>query len=133
MKRKPQIAIFCKGNIPTKDEQDLINKLAMYNLVIINSQNYDPRETLDIDCCLGLVPKQYKNLPTLDDVVKAYTDSLFGVGNSVGGLPPNDYKQPKSDNNADQDDETDTAKNKEHTNDGLKNSTTPPPKTGFDN
>lgn len=90
---KPIIAIFCAGNLPTKDEQKLINSLAHYPCVILNAETYSRQESLIVDAVVGVVPEYLQNLPDPDTVIKTYEDYLANAGNAVGGNPPEPPKQ----------------------------------------
>ncbi len=85
---KPIIAIFCKSNLPTAEEQKLINSLAHLPCVILNAETYTPQESLVVDAVTGVVPEHLKYLPDPDTVIKQYEDYLAGTGDNVGGNPP---------------------------------------------
>lgn len=86
--KKPIIAIFCTGNLPTKKEQSIINNLAHYPCVILNAETYVPQDSLIVDAVIGVVPEHLKHLPDPDTVVAQYEEYLEGVGDDVGGNPP---------------------------------------------
>lgn len=91
--KKPIIAIFCTGNLPTKKEQSIINSLAHYPCVILNAETYTPQDSLIVDAVIGVVPEHLKHLPDPDTVIAQYEEYLEGVGDDVGGNPP----EPPSD------------------------------------
>ena len=102
---KPIIAIFCAGNLPTKEETSIINDLARFPCVILNAETYTPQESLIVDAVTGVVPEHLKHLPDPDTVIAQYEEYLEGMGDNVGGNPPT---PPKDDEKVDNtDDETD--------------------------
>lgn len=90
---KPIIAIFCKGNLPTKEEQKIIDGLSVYPCVILNAETYTPQESLIVDAVIGVVPVHLSSLPKPDEVIKKYQAYLAGTGDSVGGNPPQPPKE----------------------------------------
>ncbi len=85
---KPIIAIFCAGNLPTKEETSVINDLARFPCVILNAETYTPQESLIVDAVTGVVPEHLKHLPDPDTVIAKYEEYLAGTGENVGGNPP---------------------------------------------
>lgn len=85
---KPIIAIFCAGNLPTKEETNVINDLARFPCVILNAETYTPQESLIVDAVTGSVPEHLKHLPDPDTVIAKYEEYLAGTGENVGGNPP---------------------------------------------
>lgn len=85
---KPIIAIFCAGNLPTKEETAIINSLAHLPCVILNAETYTPQESLIVDAVIGVVPEHLKHLPDPDTVIAQYEEYLENTGNNVGGNPP---------------------------------------------
>lgn len=85
---KPIIAIFCAGNLPTKEETAIINSLAHLPCVILNAETYTPQESLIVDAVIGVVPEHLKHLPNPDTVIAQYEEYLANTGNNVGGNPP---------------------------------------------
>lgn len=106
---KPIIAIFCAGNLPTKEETAIINSLAHFPCVILNAETYTPQESLIVNAVTGVVPKHLKHLPDPDTVIAQYEEYLEGTGDNVGGNPPVPPEPPKDDekgeDNADNADE----------------------------
>nr|DAJ39534.1 MAG TPA: hypothetical protein [Caudoviricetes sp.] len=92
--KKPIIAIFCIGNLPTKKEQSIINSLAHYPCVILNAETYTPQDSLIVDAVIGVVPEHLKHLPDPDTVIAQYEEYLEGVGDDVGGNPPEPPLEP---------------------------------------
>lgn len=92
--KKPIIAIFCAGNLPTKEETQIINSLAHFPCVILNAETYTPQESLIVDAVAGVVPEHLKHLPDPDTVVAQYEEYLAGVGDNVGGNPPEPQSEP---------------------------------------
>lgn len=103
---KPIIAIFCAGNLPTKEETSVINDLARFPCVILNAETYTPQESLIVDAVTGSVPEHLKHLPDPDTVIAKYEEYLAGTGENVGGNPPEPPKDDeKGEDNADNADE----------------------------
>lgn len=102
---KPIIAIFCAGNLPTKEETAIINSLAHLPCVILNAETYTPQESLIIDAVTGVVPEHLQHLPDPDTVIARYEEYLEGTGDNVGGNPPTPPKDDEKVDNAE--DETD--------------------------
>lgn len=103
---KPIIAIFCAGNLPTKEETNVINDLARFPCVILNAETYTPQESLIVDAVTGSVPEHLKHLPDPDTVIAKYEEYLAGTGENVGGNPPEPPKDDeKGEDNADNADE----------------------------
>lgn len=91
---KPIIAIFCAGNLPTKEETSVINDLARFPCVILNAETYTPQESLIVDAVTGNVPEHLKHLPDPDTVIAKYEEYLAGTGENVGGNPPEPPEPP---------------------------------------
>lgn len=106
---KPIIAIFCAGNLPTKEETSVINDLARFPCVILNAETYTPQESLIVDAVTGSVPEHLKHLPDPDTVIAKYEEYLAGTGENVGGNPPEPPVPPTDDKDADTVEETDKA------------------------
>lgn len=94
---KPIIAIFCAGNLPTKEETSVINDLARFPCVILNAETYTPQESLIVDAVTGQVPEHLKHLPDPDTVIAKYEEYLAGTGENVGGNPPEPPVPPTDD------------------------------------
>lgn len=92
---KPIIAIFCAGNLPTKEETAIINSLAHLPCVILNAETYTPQESLIVDAVIGVVPEHLKHLPDPDTVIAQYEEYLENTGNNVGGNPPEPPEPPE--------------------------------------
>lgn len=92
---KPIIAIFCAGNLPTKEETAIINSLAHLPCVILNAETYTPQESLIVDAVIGVVPEHLKHLPDPDTVIARYEEYLENTGNNVGGNPPEPPEPPE--------------------------------------
>lgn len=105
---KPIIAIFCAGNLPTKEETSIIRSLAHFPCVILNAETYTKQESLIVDAVIGVVPEHLKHLPTPDKVIAEYEKYLAGTGDNVGGNPP---VPPATDNK--ETDNADTAAKKQ--------------------
>ena len=86
--KKPIIAIFCKGAIPSKEEHALFVKFALYNPVGYNVANLSDNDSLIFDGACGEVPERYKDSSTAEQVVEAYEKMLAEQGNAVGGKAP---------------------------------------------
>lgn len=84
---KPIIAIFCKGNLPTEAENQLIHSLAMYPCIILNAETYTPQESLVVNAVTGVIPEQFKGYPTPEEAIAEYEQFLKEAGSNVGGLP----------------------------------------------
>lgn len=98
---KPIIAIFCAGNLPTKEETSVINDLARFPCVILNAETYTPQESLIVDAVTGSVPEHLKHLPDPDTVIAKYEEYLAGTGENVGGNPPEPPVPPTDDDPVD--------------------------------
>lgn len=103
---KPIIAIFCAGNLPTKEETSVINDLARFPCVILNAETYTPQESLIVDAVTGQVPEHLKHLPDPDTVIAKYEEYLAGTGENVGGNPPEPPVPPTDDKEANKDADT---------------------------
>lgn len=103
---KPIIAIFCAGNLPTKEETAIINSLVHLPCVILNAETYTPQESLIVDAVIGVVPEHLKHLPDPDTVIAQYEEYLENTGNNVGGnppVPPEPPEPPKDDEKGEDD------------------------------
>lgn len=103
---KPIIAIFCAGNLPTKEETSVINDLARFPCVILNAETYTPQESLIVDAVTGIVPEHLKHLPDPDTVIAKYEEYLAGTGENVGGNPPEAPVPPTDDIGAEKEADT---------------------------
>ena len=86
--KKPIIAIFCKGAIPSKEEHALFVKFALYNPVGYNVANLSDNDSLIFDGACGAIPERYKDSPAAEQVVETYENMLAEQGNAVGGKAP---------------------------------------------
>ena len=86
--KKPHIAIFCEGNLPTNTERKIINNLSMYSCTILNTQTFSTTDNIIVDAVIGKVPERYKHLPAPDGIIEQYTKYLDSLGDNVGGNPP---------------------------------------------
>lgn len=85
---KPIIALFCKSNIPTNEEEMLLRKYALYPLSVFNVSNLRDDDNVIVDAVCGEVPKRFTHLPTADEKVAEYEAYLKTLGTNVGGQAP---------------------------------------------
>lgn len=104
--KKPIIAIFCKGNVPTKEEEQLIRKFNDF-AIVLNTSTLKDSDNLMIDGVCGSVPSKYSKIPKADDVYSEYQQYLANLGNNVGGriiepIDPKNNEQIPLDNKTEQ-------------------------------
>lgn len=94
---KPIIAVFCKGNAPTKEEYELMLKHAALTVVAYNVSTLSDSDCLIFDGVCGAVPERFKRYPTADEMQVKYAEYLSTLGINVGGQAPEPPDDPPQD------------------------------------